>query len=53
MFTLLGVLGTQELVLILFTFLIYGIPVIIIILLFNRIRKIEKRLDDLENRNRI
>lgn len=53
MFTLLGVLGTQEMVLILVTFLIYGIPVIIILLLFSRIRRIEKRLEDLENKNRI
>lgn len=52
MFSLLGVLGTQELVLVFITLLIYGIPVIIIILLFNRLRKIEKRLEELENKNR-
>lgn len=52
MFSLLGVLGTQELVLVFITLLIYGIPIIIIILLFNRLRKIEKRLEELENKNR-
>lgn len=50
MFTLLGVLGSMEIIFILISFLIYALPLLLVIILFNKIKNLERRVDELEKK---